>query len=924
MLFFGPRQTCGAVVSNCHDAAQSTSYAARRRGRHSRTPAAACPPASSVYQYTVAAPQTPLTLTNRNVVVVFGAQQQLYQSQEAGQAQQHQPFIESMLLGNHAAEADRTVAAPAGESIAQHLQAQEGLHAAGWPAETLHSSTMNTTAVQVDQATLEQQSSHSSAESKRSATARPSHVRRCRNVNALLGMLHKHHKSVSPHFWVTALCHLYELLAEGCQQVPGHNWSQLQRSLLYLADPEAAAQQRRQRRWEEIQQRIQQRVSDGTWVGRHQQQQQQDKGVQDAAPLQQHAQAPLQQFTAQELATLVWALAKINPHLTPQQQQQLTTPQRQVFWPAVLQQLTAVGGQLTPRDAAVVLWALTRLHVPMPAGWLNHLVESQSAVIHSYTPQAVAMLLHCCARQSLRLHPYHTSLIVSKVQQDLRRMQPRDLSIIVWSLAAMRVQPVATFMSAAMQASKLRLSTASWAEVAALLAGTARLGFCPSGHWLLELYDQLYWTADQAELRQLTSVIWSLGRLRVAVPQELLERLVAFARLQLRPLLQSQEQQQGLSLQDGSTERGSQKSSSYMGTQLQEPQQGLPPGLQDKSEIAGLGPDSNNSSSSAALHLQQQQPGLQDKSATERLDLDSSSSAALQLQQQQPGLQDGSAVEGPSPDSSARRQPQEQRYQSSSSSAARQRYMTAKLLYMLLQGFGWLKVSLGPKLQQEVADSWLPAVLSSSGSLTHVQVPAALQACAELEIRLSPAVQAAVLVKLQQLQPDMNLRGFALGLRAAARLGCRVMPQWVQQYLGASCRWLPLAQATEIIMLLRCCVNLKLRPPAVWLQAMYSRVLELLMAPQLYNVQQLSDFKPLNPQAYGGVSGGQLAAIMEHLVELGVNDVPHELLSAAREWMGDLEQQGVAQSAVERFRQAGEVPMPPGVLTSEIWTPKNI
>jgi hypothetical protein len=74
-----------------------------------------------------------------------------------------------------------------------------------------------------------------------------------------------------------------------------------------------------------------------------------------------------------------------------------------------------------------------------------------------------------------------------------------------------------------------------------------RLRFVPPGPWLLELYDQLYWTLDQMNLAQLTATVWALGRLRlVAVPSDLLERLLVFVALKLQ---QQQQQQQERSQQ---------------------------------------------------------------------------------------------------------------------------------------------------------------------------------------------------------------------------------------------------------------------------------------------------------------------------------------------------------------------------------------
>ncbi|WIA23598.1 hypothetical protein OEZ85_000309 [Tetradesmus obliquus] len=99
---------------------------------------------------------------------------------------------------------------------------------------------------------------------------------------------------------------------------------------------------------------------------------------------------------------------------------------------------------------------------------------------------------------------------------------------VMWSLGVLKVRPAPQFMAAAMAVSARQLSGASCPELTALLVGAARMRYLPPGRWLLELFDQLYWTADQLTLLQLANVNWSLGRLQlVAVPQELLERLLA-------------------------------------------------------------------------------------------------------------------------------------------------------------------------------------------------------------------------------------------------------------------------------------------------------------------------------------------------------------------------------------------------------------
>lgn len=68
------------------------------------------------------------------------------------------------------------------------------------------------------------------------------------------------------------------------------------------------------------------------------------------------------------------------------------------------------------------------------------------------------MLMYAAARLNARLPGAAVSPLLSALRPRLRRMSCRDVSLLVWSLAVLRVRPSAEFMAEAMAATKRQLS----------------------------------------------------------------------------------------------------------------------------------------------------------------------------------------------------------------------------------------------------------------------------------------------------------------------------------------------------------------------------------------------------------------------------------------------------------------------------------
>jgi hypothetical protein len=234
----------------------------------------------------------------------------------------------------------------------------------------------------------------------------------------------------------------------------------------------------------------------------------------------------LSQFSSTELSIWCWALARLNVRLDAK-----------FDWLPVLDCILAASGNCRPQDLSLLVWSLQRLRPRMPSGWAQQVLDT--AVLPTYPMRSLLLLLYGMVRLRAQLPSSCHAAVLMALQPELTRLNSCQLSSLLWSLSLLRVRPSTTFMKAALLASSRHLPETSCADLAALVSAIGRLGFVPRGRWLLALYDQLFWTADQLQLRQLAQLIWALGRLKLGgmVPFELLERLLTFAKAEARRAL---------------------------------------------------------------------------------------------------------------------------------------------------------------------------------------------------------------------------------------------------------------------------------------------------------------------------------------------------------------------------------------------------
>lgn len=303
---------------------------------------------------------------------------------------------------------------------------------------------------------------------------RPRHVRTVQHPGEILHLLRKRGTEASPAFWVASMVSLVRLSSTGKHLEPGLH-QQLSANIARLLASAAA-----------------------------------DK-VGTPTPL-------LAAFKPSQTGTLLWALARLRCRPAAE------------GWLCLKSHLSDSAGELRPRDTALVAWALVQLTPPAPADWGRLLLDAQATALPSYPARSLVMVLHAAARLGAPLPPGCMQQVLVGLGAQLAALPIRDLSQLSWSIARLHLRPDADFVGALLCASRAQLPNASCAELVALLVGVAGLRFLPPGVWLLELYDQLYWTADQLQPGQLAQVVWALGRLRlVAVPSALLLRLLAFS-----------------------------------------------------------------------------------------------------------------------------------------------------------------------------------------------------------------------------------------------------------------------------------------------------------------------------------------------------------------------------------------------------------
>jgi hypothetical protein len=85
------------------------------------------------------------------------------------------------------------------------------------------------------------------------------------------------------------------------------------------------------------------------------------------------AAVPISQFTAWQLATFLWASAKLGL--------QVPTP----AWPTIMDQICHVSSAMSPRDTSLTLWSLARLKPPVAVGWVVlALLENSKQPLQAY------------------------------------------------------------------------------------------------------------------------------------------------------------------------------------------------------------------------------------------------------------------------------------------------------------------------------------------------------------------------------------------------------------------------------------------------------------------------------------------------------------------------------------------------------------
>jgi hypothetical protein len=339
------------------------------------------------------------------------------------------------------------------------------------------------------------------------------------------------------------------------------------------------------------------------------------------------------------------------------------------------------------------------------------------------------------------------------------------------------------------------------------------------------LFDQLYWTADQLQLRQLASIIWVLGRLQlVAVPQELLERLLAFTRMQLQPLLLQQQQQQ----------------------------QRLPAGggSEDESATGSSSGRSNSSSSSSS------------SSSSRKMD----AAAQYQLSKHIFKLLLGLA--------GLRKQLPRSMLQQAGVSPA---WVIVVVLAdgplsrvhvpACLHAAAVLRLRLPGNVPAAAAAA--SAAWEKEGEAAAVQDEAAAVGTAELlslQQQQQQSCQAAVLARLSGLRPSLSHSGLALGLWGVVGLGCRPDSAWLKTWLDESQQLLQVASAAEINMLLHSCVLLRHAPDSSWMLGVFRRLRQLLAAAA--EQQGSSSSRGGGAAAAVGLSGSSMVATLKCLIAL--------------------------------------------------------
>ncbi|KAL6758814.1 hypothetical protein V8C86DRAFT_3202912 [Haematococcus lacustris] len=182
------------------------------------------------------------------------------------------------------------------------------------------------------------------------------------------------------------------------------------------------------------------------------------------------------------------------------------------------------------QDLANILWALAKLRARPSPEWMTAWLAAVGRRLGGSAPfpaPELSALLVGLAHLGFQPGPASLAPLLEALRGRLHRAGPQVMCNSLWALAKLRVQPGQAWMQEVLGSLALQLEGAGPAELAMCWWALGRLGYRPPGSLVRELQAELRLQAEALRARELVMLLQGYTRLGLVLPKPGLDRLMS-------------------------------------------------------------------------------------------------------------------------------------------------------------------------------------------------------------------------------------------------------------------------------------------------------------------------------------------------------------------------------------------------------------
>lgn len=217
------------------------------------------------------------------------------------------------------------------------------------------------------------------------------------------------------------------------------------------------------------------------------------------------AEERLPRFTPLDLSNSLWALARLGGPVPPALLSSIQT-------------ITLVNAETTGlREQCVYLWALVKLGYPPSGSWLAQFISTSQDRMPTCSPKSMVMSLTAMAHIQYRPAEKWPKVLLEEAGEKLQQFWARDLVNLMSALATLQYRPSKQFMKEFLDECWGQREALKGFEVVLLLWALAKLNISPGWRWLDAMFKELrrHMRAGRLEGRHYAALLWAMGRLEM-------------------------------------------------------------------------------------------------------------------------------------------------------------------------------------------------------------------------------------------------------------------------------------------------------------------------------------------------------------------------------------------------------------------------